>query len=123
VADMEIKDNSIKTILKIIRVYNSERLKDMASKLKISIPYLSSIENGKRNIPKWFLERMNKNYILEDETKEKLAREFIKEAYIKNTRELQKTLGISWDIEASFQEAFEKSFKNDWRSLFKEVKE
>lgn len=120
---MEIKDNSIKTILKIIRVYNSECLKDMASKLKISIPYLSSIENGKRNIPKWFLERMNKNYILEDETKEKLAREFIKEAYIKNTRELQKTLGISWDIEASFQEAFEKSFKNDWRSLFKEVKE
>lgn len=120
---MEIKDNSIKTILKIIRVYNSECLKDMASKLKISIPYLSSIENGKRNIPKWFLERMNKNYILGDETKEKLAREFIKEIYMKNARGLQETSGVILDIEASFQEAFEKGFKSDWKGLFKEVEE
>ena len=113
----------MKTMLKIIRVNNSETLKDMAGKLKISISYLSSIENGKRTIPKWFLQRLNRNYILEDETKQKLAKECIKSIYIKNTRELQEILGISWDNEASFQVAFEKGFKSDWRSLFKEVKE
>lgn len=108
-----MKDCSIKTILKIIRAYNSENLKDMASKLKISISYLSLIENGKRNTPKWFLERLNRNYILEDEIKQKLAKEFIKEIYMKNARGSQEISGIILDIEASFQEAFEKSFKND----------
>jgi len=118
-----MKDCSIKTILKIIRAYNSENLKDMASKLKISISYLSLIENGKRNTPKWFLERLNRNYILEDEIKQKLAKEFIKEIYMKNARGLQEISGIILDIEASFQEAFEKGFKNDWKGLFEEVKE
>ena len=38
-------------LLRKIRIDHDELLKDMATKLNITSAYLSSIENGKRNVP------------------------------------------------------------------------
>lgn len=61
-------------ILRIIRVEHDEYLKDMAAKLNITSAYLSSIENGKRNIPDGIIEKLEEIYSLPAEMKEKLAK-------------------------------------------------
>ena len=55
-----------------IRIDNDEISSDMARKLEISVSYLSSIENGKRNIPKDFAEKLFKVYQLSENVKEKI---------------------------------------------------
>jgi hypothetical protein len=58
--------------LRKIRIDNDEISSDMARKLEISVSYLSAIENGKRNIPKNFAEKLFKIYWLSDNDKEKI---------------------------------------------------
>ena len=60
--------------LAIKRIENNENLFDMAKKLDISLAYLSSIENGKREIPKDFFEKIKKNYSLNLREEEKLKK-------------------------------------------------
>ena len=60
--------------LAIKRIENNENLFDMARKLDISIAYLSSIENGKREIPRDFFEKVKKNYNLNLSEEEKLRK-------------------------------------------------
>lgn len=60
--------------LAIKRIENNENLFDMARKLDISIAYLSSIENGKREIPRDFFEKIKKNYNLNLNEEEKLKK-------------------------------------------------
>ena len=60
--------------LAIKRIEYNENLFDMARKLDISIAYLSSIENGKREIPRDFFEKIKKNYNLNLSEEEKLKK-------------------------------------------------
>ena len=52
--------------LRLIRIQTGDSLRAMASKLGISAAYLSSIENGKRNIPDDFDKLIFKAYHLTD---------------------------------------------------------
>lgn len=56
--------------LRKIRIDNDEVLATMAKKLKVSVSYLSAIENGNRNIPDDFVNMIVEKYHL-DEAKEK----------------------------------------------------
>ena len=56
--------------LRILRINTGETIVEMSQKLDMSTSYLSSIENGKRKIPKNFLENLFKNYKLTKEDKE-----------------------------------------------------
>lgn len=47
--------------LRKIRIDNDEISSDMARKLEISVSYLSTIENGKRNVPKDFAKKTFQN--------------------------------------------------------------
>jgi len=58
--------------LRIIRIQCGEEGKDMAKKLGFSPSYLSSIENGKRNIPANIEAIILDHYNFSDEEKEKL---------------------------------------------------
>lgn len=58
--------------LRKIRIDNDEISSDMARKLEISVSYLSTIENGKRNVPKDFAKKLFKIYQLSDNDKEKI---------------------------------------------------
>lgn len=57
--------------LRILRIKRDENLKLMAENLEISTPYLSAIENGKREIPNDFYEKIVNAYNLSiEESKE-----------------------------------------------------
>ncbi len=56
-------------ILRIIRVNTGESMRVMAEKLKVSVSYLSAIENGKRNVPANFGELIASNYDLSNKDK------------------------------------------------------
>lgn len=48
-----------------LRIDNEELLMDMANKLEISASYLSSIETGKRKVPKEFIQKIESIYKVE----------------------------------------------------------
>ena len=83
-------------ILRKRRIDSSEILGDMAKRLDVSAAYLSSIENGLREIPDSFVEKISKEYGLSEAEKQELeeaqaqAKEFSKltEGQVKLMKEL-----------------------------------
>lgn len=72
--------------LRVIRIERDIFLKDMAEQLDVSIAYLSAVENGKRNIPDDWVEKLGNLYgVYKDELK-KLIFESRKKATIDFTR-------------------------------------
>lgn len=59
-------------ILRIIRINTGDSMRDMATKLDLSVSYLSAIENGKRNVPSDFEEKIIKKYDLSDKDRNNL---------------------------------------------------
>ena len=57
-------------ILRKRRIDSSEILGDMAKRLDVSAAYLSSIENGLREIPDSFVEKISKEYGLSEAEKQ-----------------------------------------------------
>ncbi len=47
-----------------LRVDNDELLKDMADKIGVASSYLSAVENGKRNVPQEWVDRIARSYSL-----------------------------------------------------------
>lgn len=78
--------------LRILRIKNAEILKDMSAKLGLSIAYLSSIENGKREIPSDLYDKICSNYIIDIEEQYKLreAIDFSRNETIINLKNLTK---------------------------------
>ena len=66
-----------------LRIDNGELLKDMAEKLGVTSSYLSAIENGKRNVPKKWLDKLTSIYEL-DELQQKGLKKSIEESKITN---------------------------------------
>ena len=58
--------------LRILRIKTGDSLRTMSEKLGISASYLSSIENGKRNIPVGFEKEIIRSYVMNDDDKNKL---------------------------------------------------
>lgn len=48
-----------------LRIDNGELLKDMATRLGVTSSYLSAVENGKRNVPQEWLNKITEIYSLE----------------------------------------------------------
>ena len=61
-------------LLRIIRINSGDSAKEMAQKLNMSPSYLSTIENGKRNIPPDMEQLLISAYNLSDRDKEKLRK-------------------------------------------------
>ncbi len=55
-----------------LRIENNQILKEMADSLEVSSSYLSAVENGKRNIPSDWYEKISNIYHLNDEKKNEL---------------------------------------------------
>ena len=64
-------------LLRIIRINSGDSAKDMAQKLNMSPSYLSTIENGKRNIPPDMEELLIHAYKLSDKDKAKLRKAMV----------------------------------------------
>jgi transcriptional regulator with XRE-family HTH domain len=65
-------------LLRIIRINSGDSAKEMASKLNMSPSYLSTIENGKRNIPPDMESLLISAYNLSEKDKEKLRKAMMK---------------------------------------------
>lgn len=55
--------------LRLLRINTGDSLRTMAAKLNISAAYLSSIENGKRNVPDEFDKMLFEVYLLSEQEK------------------------------------------------------
>ena len=64
-------------LLRIIRINSGDSAKDMAQKLNMSASYLSTIENGKRNIPPDMEELLIRVYNLSEKDKAKLRKAMV----------------------------------------------
>ena len=51
-------------VLRKIRIDNDEILKDMANKLNVTVSYLSAVENGKREVPNSWVDKIITEYQL-----------------------------------------------------------
>lgn len=58
--------------LRKMRIERNEYLKDMADKFGISVAYLSAMENGKRNVPDDFIQKLAELYRLSASEAERL---------------------------------------------------
>lgn len=60
------------TFLRKLRIENGEILKTMAERLEVSSAFLSAVENGKKNMPESWYEKLNHLYSLSREQNEQL---------------------------------------------------
>ena len=86
-------------ILRKIRIDEGEILGEMAQKLEISSAYLSSIENGDRNLPDGFTEKISQIYSLKKNVIKQLKsaeKEYVREARIsfKNTSPIKRETAL-----------------------------
>ncbi len=50
--------------VRILRIKHHEVMGDMAKFLGVSLPFLSAVENGKRNVPKEWIDKISTHYDL-----------------------------------------------------------
>ena len=60
--------------MKIQRIKKNEVMGDTAKLLGVTIPYISAVENGKRNVPEEWLPKLIKHYELTNDEQEELKK-------------------------------------------------
>ncbi len=68
--------NSFGKFCRKLRIDKGELLKDMATKLGVTSSYLSAVENGKRNVPHNWIEKISEIYLLDSSEINELERSF-----------------------------------------------
>ena len=59
--------------VRILRIKNHQVMGDMAIALNTSVPFLSAVENGKKNVPADWVDKITELYELDNEQREELA--------------------------------------------------
>ena len=59
--------------VRILRIKHHEVMGDMAKVLETSLPFMSAVENGKKNVPKDWIEKIVKHYELSESEKKELV--------------------------------------------------
>lgn len=72
------KVTALGKFLRILRINTGETAQQMSAKLGMSPSYLSTIENGKRNVPPTMEEDILKNYTLTEDQKTELHNVVVK---------------------------------------------
>ena len=58
--------------MRVLRVKNHEVMGDVAKILEVKVPFLSAVENGKKNVPNEWIDKIVNHYELNSEEKKKL---------------------------------------------------
>lgn len=58
--------------VRILRIKHHEVMGDMAKVLSTSLPFLSAVENGKKNVPADWVNKITKHYGLTEQEQERL---------------------------------------------------
>lgn len=59
--------------VRVLRIKHHEVMGDMAEMLGTSLPFLSAVENGKKNVPAEWIEKITVHYNLTKQEKEELV--------------------------------------------------
>lgn len=60
--------------VRILRIKNHEIMGDMAEFLETSLPFLSAVENGKKNVPKTWVDKISNHYNLNETERKELEK-------------------------------------------------
>lgn len=93
--------------LRHIRLDRDEKLKDMAEKLDVTVAYLSAVENGKRNIPGGWIEKIGNEYCLNEEEVKKLE-----QIAFEGRPEIKLSINEATDGQRNLAYSFARKFKD-----------
>ena len=60
--------------LRILRIKNHENMGDTAKLLGVNVAFVSAVENGKKNVPEDWIDKLVNHYNLNEQEKEELIR-------------------------------------------------
>lgn len=58
--------------MRVLRVKNHEVMGDVAKMLEVKVPFLSAVENGKKNVPNEWIDKIVDHYSLNEDERLKL---------------------------------------------------
>ena len=99
--------NELGKELRKLRIDKGEVLKNMADNLHITSAYLSAIECGKRDIPDWFIPRLEQTYNLNEE-----QINTFKEAYDKSLKSIELNFINASEEQREIALKFARTFKD-----------
>lgn len=106
-----MKYTKIKKFIRTLRVETSENQIEMAKRLGVCPSYLSQIESGKRNVTKWFVEQLAKEYnITKEEQNYLLSLRVCRD----NVRAIQTLLEMQRELQNAKQMTFTKLEIGQW---------
>lgn len=92
--------------MRIQRIKNHEVMGDSAKLLGVTLPFMSSVENGKKNIPENWFGIISEHYHLNDIEQEELMAA-IKNSKIKVKIDLSNTPSYQRNVAIQFQRSFD----------------
>lgn len=102
--------------LRKLRVDNNETLKDMASKMGVSVAYLSAIELGRREIPQTWNDTIYEIYKLDDAKFEEMLVE-----YSKSVNDIKISFEDLGEQERKIVTSFARKFSSFTEEQFKKI--
>lgn len=92
--------------VRVLRIKNHEVMGDMAKMLGASLPFLSAVENGKKNVPNEWVDKIVSHYNLSPSEREELM-EAIEESKVQYKISSKKANGIQRKTALAFARSFE----------------
>nr|DAY97236.1 MAG TPA: helix-turn-helix domain protein [Caudoviricetes sp.] len=108
-------------VLRKIRIDHNEILKNMADKLDVTVSYLSAIENGKREVPNGWVERIAQFYDL-SENDINIMYEALYNSKKKVSIDLENLNGSKRQAAIAFAREFNDLSEEDVRDILKMLK-
>lgn len=93
--------------MRILRIKNHEVMGDTAKFLNVRIPFVSAVENGKRNIPEEWYEKIVNHYNLTTDEQAEL-----KEAITESKTQMKVNLMNSNNVKRKMALQFQRSFED-----------
>lgn len=92
--------------VRVLRIQRHEIMGDMADKLGTTTPFLSAVENGRKNVPKEWLDKLVKLYSLNKEEANNL-KEAIEESKLQTKIDLRATTTTKKQAALKFARSFD----------------
>lgn len=92
--------------LRSLRIEKDLRLKDMADELGVTVAYLSAVENGKRAVPDFWIEKISRKYNLSND--ETIS---IQKAAYENKKDIRISLEDANECETGLALSFARRFR------------
>lgn len=92
--------------IRIQRLKNQEVMGDTAKMLNVSVPFVSSVENGKKNVPEGWYEKIVDHYNLDEEERAELKKS-IEQSKSQIRIDLKHIDGPKRELAVQFQRSFD----------------